>query len=109
MQSVTEESNVPAHFAIYGGKVKRISKPELKKEKRGEFKCACWAVACNTGRGFVITPKGEAFAITKESRMAKPVKDAAAVAYALELIKAPGMVPGEQIESALWAAFNAQK
>ena len=56
------------HIAVYNGKVvvmDYIANP------RDEFKRAAQRIADNGAEGFVITPAGEVFTITRSSRKAK--------------------------------------
>lgn len=81
------------HTAIYSDKIVTVEGAT-----RESFKRAAMRVHVNAGRGFVVTHKREVFAITPDSKLAKPVRgdDAAAVLYRLDayaLAQEPATLP----------------
>jgi hypothetical protein len=57
------------HIAVYNDKVVPVEMDN----PRDEFKSAAMRVVDNASKGFVVTPKGEVFALSRETRMAKRV------------------------------------
>jgi hypothetical protein len=62
---------LPAHHvAFYSGKAVLMDYITNKKE---QFRRAAQRIADNGASGFVITPKGQVYAVTRDKRMASPV------------------------------------
>lgn len=60
----------PPHFAVYNDKVIPM---DYIPDPKQQFRFAGQRIIDNNAEGFVVTPKGEVFSITKGSRRAKPV------------------------------------
>lgn len=71
------------HIIAYSGKVVVM---DYISEKKREFNVACMRIIDNGANGYILTPKGDIYAVEQGKRTARPVKENEEKAAALVLL-----------------------